>query len=184
MIHVTLDLSAQNTDYIPPMVTTLPQNNTRPGGEVVEVTISLNANNSVIQVQGIIWENCSDLTVSDLILFDSTNNLRLSTVIQFFRGDCVATLLWGNDSAKEISESPNSIPIPNPPPSINTSTWGCLGYTTGESVPFMNPVSGITLNTVVLGGPCVFFFLFVLLLLWCSSLNRRRRSAQSLRVCD
>ena len=151
---------------------------------MVEVTISLNANNSVIQVQGIIWENCSDLAVSDLILFDSTNNLRLSTVIQFFRGDCVATLLWGNDSAKEISESPNSIPIPNPPPSINTSTWGCSGYTTGESVPFMNPVSGITLNTVVLGGPCVFFFLFVLLLLWCSSLNRRRRSAQSLRVCD
>jgi len=159
------------------MVTTLPQNNTRPEGEAVEVTITLNANNSVIQVRGIIWENCSDLTVSDLILFDSTNNLRLGTVIQFFRGDCVATLLWGNDSAREIFDSPNPVPIPQSPPSINMSTWGCLGYTTGESVP-------ITLNTVVLGGPCVFVFLLVLLFLWCSSLKSRRRSTRSLRVCD
>lgn len=127
----------------------------------------------VIKVQGAIRENCSDLTISDPILFNSTNNLPLGTVVQFFRGDNITAVPWGNDSAK----------VTSPPPSIDTSTWECLNYTIGESMLFGNAASSITSSTTVLLGPRVFLISFFFFFLWRSSFNSRRlvsRSTQSL----
>lgn len=193
-IHVTLDLSIQNADHIssPPF----PQNYTRLGDKAVEVTITQNANKSIslllvfneysiIKFQGAIGENCSGLTVSDPTLFNSTSNLRLGTLVQLFRGDCVVTPLWGNESARELSDSSNPIPAPPLPPStgMNMSAWECLNYTIGESIaPFMNAASGFTSSTIVLRGPCFIFFLFLSFLFFCSCLNNRRHASRGVMV--
>jgi len=125
---------------------------------VVEMTITTKTNDSVLfffisdsdsamEVQGAIQGNCSDVTVGDPIPFNSTNNLQLDTVVQYYRGDSAAILLRGYDSTRESSGSPNFTSFP---PSVNMSTWGCLNYTIGESIPLMG--SGLSQSTAGLGG--------------------------------
>lgn len=119
---------------------------------MVELTITANANDSVpfffisdndsaIEIQGAIQGSCSDVAVSDPIPFNSTNNLQLDTVVQYYRGD----------STRESSGSPNFTPFLS---SVNTSTRECLNYTIGESIPLMS--SGLTQVIAGLGGPPIF----------------------------
>jgi len=160
--RILITLSAQN--YYG-----LPQNASRPGGEVVELSISLNANHSVqfhlisdrqsaTEVQRAIQLNCTDVTVKDPIPFNSTYDLRPDTVVQFYRGDSAAIILQGYDNTREIPGSPGLIPNPPFPSSVNMSTWTCLNYTVGESIPLLNAASGLFDLTA---PPLVFFLLFL-----------------------
>ena len=141
----------------------LSQNTSRPGGEVVEMTITQNVNNNVqfhfisdqysaTEVQRAIRGNCSDVTVKDIIPFRSTNNLRPDTTVQFYRGDSAAILLQGYDSTRELPGSPALVPNPPFPSSVNMKTWACLNQTIGESIPLMNAASGLPESTVLLGA--------------------------------
>ena len=147
----------------------LPQNTSRPGGEVVQMTIAPKANNSVrfhfisdhhsaTEVQSAIRGNCTDVKVENLALFNSTNDLRPDTVVQFYRGDSAAILLQGYDNTREVPGSADSVPNPPFPSSVNMSTWGCLNYTIGESIPLMNSASSLFDSTTFL----VFCFILFL----------------------
>ena len=150
----------------------LPKNASRPGGEVVELTITPNANHSAqfhfisdhqsaTEVQSAIQRNCSDVTVGVPIPFNSTNDLRPDTVVQFYRGDSAAILLQGYDNTREIPGRPDLVPNPQFPPSVNMSTWTCLNRTVGESIPLMNAAPGLFDSTPLL---VFFFYLFHLFL--------------------
>lgn len=111
---------------------------------------------SATEVQTAIRTNCSDVTVKDPIPFNSTNGLRLDTVVQFYRGDSAAMLLQGYDSTGELPGSPGLVPNPPFPSSVNTNTWACLNYTIGESIPLMNAASPLSGSTAFL---CIFLLL-------------------------
>ncbi|KAF9648310.1 hypothetical protein BDM02DRAFT_2323748 [Thelephora ganbajun] len=148
-------------DYPNPDCRGLPQNN--PGDGLVGITMAPNASDSTsfffisnsysaTEVQRAVQENCSDATVSDLVPFDSTDDLQLGTLVQFYHGDCAAILLRGYDSAKETPGSPNF--LPNPP--FQSSALECLYYTIGESMTLMKTVPGLTPSTAALWGPSPF----------------------------
>ena len=120
----------------------LPQNITRPGGDVYEMTITPKSNvtppfffvsdeYSAGQVEYAINTNCSLLaTASDPIPFNSTGNIQPGNVVQLYRGDSAAILLRGYNTA-------------GPPllQSIDTVTWTCLNLTIGESIPLVDSVN-------------------------------------------
>jgi len=147
----------------------LPQNTSRPGGEVVGVTITPNANKSVqfhlisdrhsaTEVKNAIQGNCSSVTVGEPTAFNSTNGVRPDTVVQFYRGDSAAILLQGYDNTREMPGRPDLVPNPPFPSSVNMSTWTCLNYTIGESIPLMNSASTLFDSTTFL----VFFSILFL----------------------
>jgi hypothetical protein len=138
---------------LPQYYYSLPQNITRPGGEVVEMTITSRANGTLPfsfvsdaftagEVNGTIITNCIDAIVSDPIPFNSTGNIQPRSVVQYYRGGTAAILLQGYDNSKESPSSSNPVPNPPFPPSINITSWECLNSTIGESLPLMNGGSG------------------------------------------
>lgn len=95
------------------------------------------------EVKGAITLNCTDVTASDPIPFNSTGDIQPGSVVQFYRGDSAAILLQGYDDAKESPGYPSSIPNPPFPSSVNMTTWGCLNSTIGASIPLLNGPPGV-----------------------------------------
>ena len=81
-------------------------------------------NHTAGQVRIALDENCPEVTTSDPIRFNSTGNIRLEEVVQFYRGDTAAMLF------------PDT--MPSIPPGGNRVLWSCLNETIGESIPLMN----------------------------------------------
>lgn len=105
---------------------------------------------SAAGVRDAIRGNCSDVTVGAPVPFHSTGNPRPDTIVQFYRGDSAAITL---ERYNNTGGPGGSGLVPNPPfPSnVNASTWACLNYTIGESIPLMNAASSFSTSTVLLG---------------------------------
>lgn len=129
--------------HFPKYYQSFPQNVTRPGGELVEITITqtdvtppysfVSDNYTVGQVSNTLNDNCFGLTISDPILLNSTGNIRRGSVLQYYRGDSAAILLRGYEDAQGL---PGNLPFP---PSVNATTWACLNSTIASSIPLMSP---------------------------------------------
>ena len=76
------------------------------------------------QVRIALDENCAEVATSDPIRFNSTGNIRLEEVVQFYRGDTAAMLF------------PDT--MPSIPPGGDRVLWSCLNETIGASIPLMN----------------------------------------------
>jgi len=92
------------------------------------------------EAQDVIQGNYSDVTVSDPIPLN-LGNLQLDNITRIYRGDRTA-IIQGCESTRGILF----------PPSVNTSTWGCLDYTIEVPISLMNTSP----SNALLG---VFFFL-------------------------
>lgn len=135
---------------------------------MVGITITPKANNtlqfhfisdrhSTTEVQNAIRGNCSGVTVGDPIPFNSTGDIRPDTAVQFYRGDSAAILLQEYNNTKEIPGRQDLVPNPPFPSSVNMSTWACLNYTIGESIPLMNDASSLFDPTAFLVFPIILF---------------------------
>lgn len=90
------------------------------------------------EVKRTILQNCSDVTIDGPIPFNSTGDLQFNSVVQLYRGDSAAILLHDYNNTVEVPGNQSLVPNPPFPASINMSTWACLNYTIGESIPLMN----------------------------------------------
>ena len=152
---------------LPKYYQNLPKNLTRPGGELVEMKITpfnvtysgsilhnnlttnstpttpfffVSDNYTAFQVQQAVHQQCSDIIVDHPIPFNSTGNIQLGGVVQYYRGDTAAIIPQGYEDAKKLPDSPNLMPNPPFPLGTHAIAWMCLNSTIGESIPLMyNP---------------------------------------------
>ena len=171
----------------------LPQNATRPGGELLEMKVTpLNNtiprpyppigipitpmtpffvvadNYTVHQIRGTLIGDCFfAVDVSAPIPFNSTGNLQLGSVVQYYRGDSAAVLLQGYENAKESPNSPNLVPNPPFPQGVSRNGWNCMNKSIGESIPLMYSgpshktekfAGGMTVTGFVLILVCIIIF--------------------------
>ena len=173
LVGVTIPLSTSQPGILitlfPQNYYGLPRDTSRPGGEVVEVTISPKANHnaqfllisdkySAAEVRTAIMANCSSVKVGDPIPFNSTGDLRSDTVVQFYRGDSAAILLQGYKNTGELPGRSDLAPNPPFPPSINMTTWACLNHTIGGAIPLMNDASSLSPPPAFLGVFILFIY--------------------------
>ena len=145
----------------------LPQNITRPGGELVEMMITplnvtvdnsldlntttrkttivpyrpfffVSDNYTTSQVKSVIKWNCTAFSASDPISFNSTGNIQPGSVLQLYRGDTAAMILQGYDNANEQRDNPNLAPNPPFPSNVSVDAWLCMNATIGRSIPLMH----------------------------------------------
>ena len=92
---------------------------------------------TVDQVKKWLEKKCDDLKIDKPTAFNSTGDVRLGSVLQYYRGDTAAILLPGYEDAKNLTGDP---PFPQ---SMNADTWRCVNKTIGDSIPLMDgPVQG------------------------------------------
>ena len=114
---------------------------------------------------------CTSMNISDPIPFNSTGNLQLGSVVQYYRGDSAAVLLRGYENAKESPSSPNLVPNPPFPQDASLAGWNCINKTIGESIPLMYSGSSHTVGKIVgsvvgvLGGGFILLCLILICLI-------------------
>lgn len=138
----------------------LPQNITRPGGELMEVMLTpmVNTTNpatknttgkpslpfffisddysgSQISIQ--LRTGCPYLIISDPIPFNSTGNIQQGSVVQSYRGYTAAMALQGYNNAQELPGNPNLVPNPPFPSNASWDNWECMNETIGAAIPLM-----------------------------------------------
>lgn len=86
---------------------------------------------SADEVGGALKKQCpkTRLKIKKPIKFNSTGNIQLGSVVQYYRGDTVAMILQGFEDAKQLPGNPQF------PPNMDMTTWECLNVTVGQSVP-------------------------------------------------
>ena len=166
----------------------LPQNLTRPGGELREMKMAPPENATtqypplffvsdsltVDKMKDAINAACGNsvhMVLSDPISFNSTGNIQKRNLVQFYRGDSAAMFLQGYNNA---DEKPGG-PVPNPPlPSDATVyAWNCFNETIGKSIPlFENKASkGLAIGSGV--GAAVLVIIVGFIVYWCHSKKKR-----------
>ena len=145
----------------------LPQNITRPGGELVEMMITPlililenptdiyhpNVNKTIVsarpfffvsdnyttnQVKEMLSKNCTSFNVADPILLNSTGNIQPGSVAQLYRGDTAALLIQGYDNTNEQRDNQTLVPNPPFPSNVSVGAWVCMNRTIGASIPLMH----------------------------------------------
>lgn len=152
----------------------LPQNFTRPGGELVQMVLTppnstaqfllVSDNYTVDQTKTVLSKNCTGLNASDPTPFNSTGNILSENIFQFYRGDSAAVIIPGYDNTKELSDSPNLVPNPPLPSNFSSSDWVCLNETIGASIPLMHGGSSHLARNIAVPIAVVFA---VVALVWC-----------------
>jgi hypothetical protein len=167
------------TAPLPKYYQDLPSNFTRPGGNLVQIMISpmnITSNKSpgnmqapdtvapsrpyffvsdsytVFQMDLTIRAGCSGyhLNVSEPIPFNSTGDIQLGSVYQYYRGDSAAMLIQGYDNTKGV------------PSDTLMTAWGCFNDTIGQSIPLMDTDNSKVATIAV----AVTLVVIQLLLLW------------------
>ena len=128
------------------------------------------------EVKTSITTNCTGVVVSDPIPFNSTGNIQLGSVVQYYRGETAAIVLRGYENAKEMPGSPGLAPNPPFPPSINVTEWACLNATIGGSIPLMNGSSHLAPWKIVLA--VVLPVLFVSGCCYCICFPKKKQKEQ------
>ena len=159
----------------------LPQNITRPGGQLVEMKITpawsidrdimhgipgnatptapfffVSDNYTALQIRHEVNQNCLLGAAFDLpIAFNSTGNIRLGNVLQYYRGDSAAVVFQDFDLVKELNSGKN-LSFPN---SFTARSWKCMNSTIGSSIPLMhgaaNPLRFLALLLLLLLLPLI-----------------------------
>ena len=185
----------------------LPQNLTRPGGELVEMMITqpmiissrdLRSNTSVpytpappfffvsdkytvIQMNATIYNVCGEyhtFTVSAPIALNSTGNIKPENVVQFYRGDSAALLLQGYNNTEELLGHPHMIPNPQFPPGVGLDLVSCIDRTVDKSIPLMDGDGLPARDKGAIAAAVVGFLLLSLCAIgWCCKKKHRRRSS-------
>lgn len=88
-------------------------------------------------VRHMITRSCRDLWTYRPVPFNSTGDIGLGHVLQYYRGDSAAMVLPGYDNANELPDNPNLGPNPPLPPTADPRAWRCLNTTIGESIPMV-----------------------------------------------
>jgi hypothetical protein len=143
------------TAPLPKYYQDLPSNFIRPGGELVQIMISpmnitfnkpvnhtpvpdtvapsrpyffVSDSYTVSQMDLTIHANCSvyRLNISEPIPFNSTGDIQLGSVFQYYCVDSAAMMIQGYDNTKEV------------PSDTLMTAWGCFNDTIGISIPLMD----------------------------------------------
>ena len=183
----------------------LPQNFTRPGGELVEITITppmfatgsgfgfngsvqyrpvppfffVSDNYTVVQMNATINNVCAGynvFTISTPITLNSTGNIKPESVVQFYRGDSAALLLQGYDNTEELSGHPHMIPNPPFPPEVGLDLISCIDRTVAKSIPLMDGGGLSALEKGAIAGGVISF----VLALWAIRRYRKKKHQRRL----
>ena len=142
----------------------LPQKTPRPGGELVEMKITLFNDSfplgtgpkkesppfffisdlyTALETRNAINYRCYfiDSYISPPIPFNSTGNIKLGSVVQYYRGDSAAIVLQGYNNSEELPGRPDLIYNPPFPPNVSYHDWRCVNTTIGDAIPIIHGVT-------------------------------------------
>ena len=170
----------------------LPREIPRPGGELVEMKITLLNDGSeappfffisdlytALEIRKAINKGCyfRNIHISPPILFNSTGNIKLGNVVQYYRGDSAAIVLQGYDNSEELPGRPDLIYSPPFPPNVSYNDWQCINTSIGDAIPTIHgethfPVFGIDLSVALSTRSLILFA--VLYWYFCVRNNNKR----------
>ena len=124
-------------------------------------------NYTAFEIKGMIPKACLGFpdTISDPIPFNSTGNIQLGSVVQYYRGDSAAMVLQGYDDAMELPGWQDLMHNPPFPPHVSSPIWDCFNTSIGDAIPL---VRGEIIPGWEIALSVVFSLLFLCLsfLLW------------------
>ena len=122
---------------------------------------------TALETKSAIYNGCyfKDVRVSRPIPSNSTGNIKLGSVVQYYRGDSAAIVLRGYDNSKELPGRPDLIYNPPFPPNVSYDHWRCINTSIGDGIPIIHggtpsPAWHMNLSVVLPVKPLILFVVF------------------------